>query len=40
MPKFHVQQQTAIDMANARAKTSIDVSHVRNFIHRELRFPG
>lgn len=39
MAKVDVQQQTGIDMANARARTSIDVSHVRNFLHRELHLP-
>jgi hypothetical protein len=36
MVKIDAQQQTGIDMSHARARTSIDVTHLRDFLHREL----
>lgn len=35
----NAQQQTGIDMADARARTSIDVTHVQSFLHSELLLP-
>lgn len=36
MKPYDSNQQTALDMAFARNRTSITVENVRNFLHREL----
>ena len=35
MKPYDANQQTALDMASARKRTSITVENVRNFLHRE-----
>ena len=39
MKPYDSNQQTALDMASARNRTSINVENVCNFLHREL-LPG
>ena len=36
MKSYDPNQQTALDMAFARNRTSITIENVRNFLHREL----
>lgn len=36
-PRYDANEQTGVDMANARAFSSITVEAVRDFLYRELK---